>query len=46
MLINPYQAQYAPEAYERQVSAHLLKRAILKARADHANAMADLVGQG
>jgi hypothetical protein len=46
MLFDPQYTQELFNEHERQVSALLLERAALKARAERSNAMADLAGQG
>ncbi|HMN30477.1 MAG TPA: hypothetical protein PKE45_20165 [Caldilineaceae bacterium] len=42
MSYDPDHTRYLFEEYERRVSAHLLERAALRARAERANAMAQL----
>jgi hypothetical protein len=42
MLIDLYHADYEHKEYERRVRSLLLERALLKARADRANALARL----
>lgn len=45
MIVNPYLLQYEQKEYERRVRAFLLERALHKARAERANAVAHLAGQ-